>query len=563
LILNSVVILFALAALPSFSNTYEGSDKYLLISFIRYLFKNNWAKYLISGPSILFPVVIACLAPFIITQGVSYVSGMISNGVFEFKIQQLADSNNNIASVNYNEWLDINKTSDESLTELKNKDIEKTYLLLSSNNTKSNQSYFNAFYKIHSSEIGAAPVGALIYLFEKYRFVQTSVIKTSPLIPQIINSDTSFLKVLNSQIIPEQSSTIQSLDKQISVLVAELNTVCKETIPSSQNNASSPQENVSQNGEKKEIQPVDNCILQRQYLQKRISETKNEKQVAERNLSRSKELALHLTNIFNIEASNNTNSSTSSKAAYLFVSLWLCLLISIAFSPIIPMYAQINNYLYNREDDGELFATKKIKESYNRNQNQPLLGILLIGLLVSAVYTSKLKVSDIFNTIYNIEFLSSLPSIQLPDIKDINQGIISNSDENNSGSEEVQPSVDTSVVTPDFTTQEATEDANNSVDIIYESNDVDVEALYTSDAFVYNTKLHEENGAPDDSYTVVVTFVVNLDGSVSNINALTNNGYGLENEILEKISTTSGNWEPARKNGNKVRSRGRYTFKFE
>ncbi|MFM7681602.1 MAG: hypothetical protein ACKO7P_02525, partial [Bacteroidota bacterium] len=107
LILNSIIILFALAALPSFSNTYEGSDTYLLPSFIRYLFKNNWGKYLISGPSIFVPIVIACIGPFVITQGVSYLSGMISNGVFEYKIQQLTDNNSKIASANYNEWLDI------------------------------------------------------------------------------------------------------------------------------------------------------------------------------------------------------------------------------------------------------------------------------------------------------------------------------------------------------------------------------------------------------------------------------------------------------------------------
>lgn len=53
-----------------------------------------------------------------------------------------------------------------------------------------------------------------------------------------------------------------------------------------------------------------------------------------------------------------------------------------------------------------------------------------------------------------------------------------------------------------------------------------------------------DNGAPKGKYTVVVQFIVGVDGRVSDIKALTNYGYGMEKEVI-RIIKHSPQWSPA------------------
>ena len=59
------------------------------------------------------------------------------------------------------------------------------------------------------------------------------------------------------------------------------------------------------------------------------------------------------------------------------------------------------------------------------------------------------------------------------------------------------------------------------------------------------------NGAPAGTYTVVVRFIVAKDGSVSDVVAETNHGYGMEQESIRVIKR-SGKWTPAIQNGRNV-----------
>lgn len=59
--------------------------------------------------------------------------------------------------------------------------------------------------------------------------------------------------------------------------------------------------------------------------------------------------------------------------------------------------------------------------------------------------------------------------------------------------------------------------------------------------------------APAGVYTVVIQFIVNLDGSVSDTRALTNHGYGMEEEAIRAI-VKGGKWLPAIQNGRQVKA---------
>ncbi|MBC7947923.1 MAG: TonB family protein [Chitinophagaceae bacterium] len=62
-----------------------------------------------------------------------------------------------------------------------------------------------------------------------------------------------------------------------------------------------------------------------------------------------------------------------------------------------------------------------------------------------------------------------------------------------------------------------------------------------------------QHGAPTGRYTVLVQFVVDIDGNVSDIKALTSHGYGLEQEAI-RVIRKSKKWEPAFQNKQHVKA---------
>jgi periplasmic protein TonB len=62
-----------------------------------------------------------------------------------------------------------------------------------------------------------------------------------------------------------------------------------------------------------------------------------------------------------------------------------------------------------------------------------------------------------------------------------------------------------------------------------------------------------DNGAPAGTYTVIVQFVVTKDGSISDVKALTNHGYGMEKEVIRVIKM-GPKWIPAFQEGRQVKA---------
>jgi hypothetical protein len=68
-----------------------------------------------------------------------------------------------------------------------------------------------------------------------------------------------------------------------------------------------------------------------------------------------------------------------------------------------------------------------------------------------------------------------------------------------------------------------------------------------------NAYVPVQNGAPVGKYTVLVRFKVCTDGSLCDIEAVNNPGFGLSEEAIRVIKK-SGNWVPAEQLGKKVKS---------
>lgn len=76
-----------------------------------------------------------------------------------------------------------------------------------------------------------------------------------------------------------------------------------------------------------------------------------------------------------------------------------------------------------------------------------------------------------------------------------------------------------------------------------------------------NRDLPVNNGAPAGMYTVVVSFVVNKEGAISNVQAENDPGYGTGAEAVRAIKK-GPNWIPAEQNGRKVVYRQRQAISF-
>lgn len=77
-----------------------------------------------------------------------------------------------------------------------------------------------------------------------------------------------------------------------------------------------------------------------------------------------------------------------------------------------------------------------------------------------------------------------------------------------------------------------------------------------------NPSVPVDKGAPAGNYMVVVQFVVNKDGNISDIKSLTNHGYGMEQEVL-RIIKNSGKWNPAIQDGRPVKAYRKQPVTFQ
>lgn len=62
-----------------------------------------------------------------------------------------------------------------------------------------------------------------------------------------------------------------------------------------------------------------------------------------------------------------------------------------------------------------------------------------------------------------------------------------------------------------------------------------------------------DRGAPEGIYTIILQFIVDKDGTISDLKTLTTHGFGMEEECL-RLMKLSPNWEPAIQNGRIVKA---------
>lgn len=103
------------------------------------------------------------------------------------------------------------------------------------------------------------------------------------------------------------------------------------------------------------------------------------------------------------------------------------------------------------------------------------------------------------------------------------------------------------------------EDVNTNYDVIFDNPEIKA-AFPGGDAMwrrylerTLNAQIPSDKKAPDGQYTVVVQYKVDKEGNISDIKALTNHGYGMEQEVI-RVVAKGPKWLPAIQNGRTVAS---------
>ena len=76
-----------------------------------------------------------------------------------------------------------------------------------------------------------------------------------------------------------------------------------------------------------------------------------------------------------------------------------------------------------------------------------------------------------------------------------------------------------------------------------------------------NSDIPKQNGAPKGKYTVIVNFIVNADGSLSDFVIEKDPGYGTAEEVT-RVLKLSPKWLPGQQNGRIVKSKHRQAITF-
>ena len=77
-----------------------------------------------------------------------------------------------------------------------------------------------------------------------------------------------------------------------------------------------------------------------------------------------------------------------------------------------------------------------------------------------------------------------------------------------------------------------------------------------------NADIPVDNGAPTGNYSVIMQFVVDIDGNVSDIKPLTNIGFGLEQEAIRVLKKAT-KWKPTIQNGRPVKAYRQQPITFQ
>ena len=383
IILNAGLLLFILSALPSFSQDYTGTNKDLLKNFGSHLL-HKWPQYLLALPALIIPGIIISIIPYFLSQGAISVTKEVSNKVYNKRIVSANKDISELKEVNYADWYDVEKMSDDSIKKEMSIDLENISKKAALARLNINHDYMTAFYNKHSSYYGAAPFFAMSMGYDAYSKNQDALIKTDLYVIGSSNLSEGVPKLknnLDSNVIPNFQKDLVTIESSLAKLNEDIIHACDPPalIQSPENKPTDS--NIPEIATTPPA-PIDECTAKKNDISNQIDEANQSKIKITANKARAEMISKHF-GVVNEKINRlDQSNSLAAKIGYFLITLWMCLIMAFCFAFIIPLFAILNHGIYMYSDGSEkYYLIEKIEAAYQKNKNQPLLGLLLLPFL--------------------------------------------------------------------------------------------------------------------------------------------------------------------------------------
>lgn len=419
ILINSILIIFVISALPSFANAYSGDLKGVYRAFLNHLYY-GWVSYLLAIPAIIIPAFILSIIPGLVTQGMTYFTQKATDYVYEQRIASITeDSKENI--VPYAEWCNVDSVSNDSLNKLMEADMRMLSVRVALNGVGRGQAYLDSSYSSFANRNGAITVGMLAYMYNRYADMVNENLKAQPMNTEA-DSDSSFAleaKAYQAEVAEMDSSVVRN-NKSIAQWQEEKAAVCSGAPIVEEPVAPMPEEPVVIEEPMPIVDvPAEPCDAERQRIDGIISDIQAENakigQMKERKLA----VIGHLNKMQEDANGMVGNEKVAKHLGYFFMSIWMCALAAIAMGFVLSIYSHLNSVVFDSVDNSEWLISTQIKDAHSANRNQPILGLLLtfitslmlFGLVSSLDLTAPMKVWEEAKK-SGVELFQSIPGIK-------------------------------------------------------------------------------------------------------------------------------------------------------
>jgi hypothetical protein len=374
ILINSILIIFVISALPSFANDYSGDLKGVYRAFLSHLYY-GWVSYLLAIPAIIIPAFILSIIPGLITQGMTYFTQKATDYVYEQRIASITeDAKENM--IPYSDWCNVDSISSDSLSKLMEADMRMLSVRVAMNGVGRGQAYLDSSYSSFANRNGAVTVGMLAYMYNSYADMVNENLKAQPMNTEAAN-DSSFTaeaKGFQGEV-AEMDSAVVNNNKSIASWQEEKAMVCS-IAPIVEEPAPMPLEPVIVEEPVADVL-IDGCDAERMRIDGIISDIQANNEQIKKMKERKLAVIAHL-NKMQLDANGMVgNEKVAKHMGYFFMSIWMCALAAIAMGFVLSIYAHLNNVVYNSIDNSDWLITNQIRDAHSANKNQPVLGLLL------------------------------------------------------------------------------------------------------------------------------------------------------------------------------------------
>ncbi len=378
ILINSILIIFVISALPSFANAYSGDLKGVYRAFLSHLYY-GWASYLLVIPAVIIPAFILSIIPGLITQGMTYFTQKATDYVYEQRIASITEDSKE-SMVPYSDWCNVDSVSNDSLSKLMEADMRMLSVRVALNGVGRGQAYLDSSYSAFANRNGAITVGLLAYMYNSYSEMISENLKAQPMNTEA-DSDSSFALLAKDYKgeVSEMDSSVVRNNKSIASWQAEKAAVCSDIAPVVEEPVAPVIEEPVVIAEPTPIVeiPLDQCEADRQRIDKIIADIQAENEKIAQMKARKEAVISHLNKMQEDANGMVGNENLAKHLGYFFMSIWMCALAAIAIGYVLSIYAHINSVVYDSIDHSDWLITSQIRDAHAANKNQPLLGLLL------------------------------------------------------------------------------------------------------------------------------------------------------------------------------------------